>query len=184
MAIEKLSDGTQQIAAFLALPAWCGEDYERFWGHVNYTGKVVLDIGADYGSTASFFLKKGASQIIAVEGNKENFNQLKANAKNIPSVIPIERRVESPKQFEELILEYEPDILKADCEGCEVYLADIQDSIFSKVTSYVLEVHTESIWGRLESKFKRLNYEIVHKDKWTPWAPNFGAMIIHAIRRQ
>lgn len=178
MTIEKPSDGTQQIASFLSLPAWGGEDFERFWGHVNYKDKVVLDIGADYGSTASFFLKKGASRVIAVEGNKEYFDRLKANAKDVPSVVPVERWVKTPKQFEELILEYEPDILKADCEGCEVHLADVQNSIFSKVPSYVLEVHSETIWGRLNDKFKGLKYEIVHKDKWCP-----AAMIIHAKRK-
>lgn len=45
-------------------PFWCklfnippppyGEDYDHHWGYTSFNGKTVLDLGADYGSTAHF----------------------------------------------------------------------------------------------------------------------------------
>ena len=35
------------------------EDYDFQWGKIDYKGKTVLDLGADIGSTADFFLGKG-----------------------------------------------------------------------------------------------------------------------------
>lgn len=52
------------------LPSF-GEDYDKHWNYLNFKGKKILDLGADYGSTASYFLWQGAKQVIAVERNEE-----------------------------------------------------------------------------------------------------------------
>ena len=52
------------------------EDYNKMYGFLDYTNKKVIDIGADIGSTALFFLDKGANIVLAVEGNKERYKEL------------------------------------------------------------------------------------------------------------
>jgi predicted methyltransferase len=57
-----------------------GEDYSKHW-KADFKGKVVLDLGADYGSTAFYFLQKGAREVIAVEGDRILALNLAKNAK-------------------------------------------------------------------------------------------------------
>lgn len=51
-----------------SIPAIYRENYDVQWGQTNYKDTIVLDFGADVGSTASFFLQKGAKKVVAIEG--------------------------------------------------------------------------------------------------------------------
>jgi len=143
------------------------EDYERFYGKIDYKDKVVLDIGADYGSTADFFFCKGASKVIGVEGNKSIFDQLKKNAEYIPELFPIFLYVDNSKQISDLLEEYRPDIVKIDCEGCEIVFLDLSNEIFSIPESYVVETHTRKIENDFKNKLLENNYKIIYYDNWT-----------------
>lgn len=143
----------------MPLKYYRGEDYESMYGSLNYENKVVLDVGADYGSTAAFFLKKGAKQIIAVEGSLNLRRNLRINAKILKSVIAINMWITHPKHFETLITTYHPDIVKVDCEGCETNLFKISNIIFNQVPEYIIETHSNTLQEELKEKCKENNYE-------------------------
>lgn len=78
------------------------------WGFVDPAGKRVLDIGADWGSTAEFFLKRKAKHVVAVESDKQLFRQLVRNSKKIDSVTPVFLFVNSAERLEMLIEKFKP----------------------------------------------------------------------------
>jgi len=85
---------------------------------MDYKNKFVLDIGADYGSTADFFLKKGAYRVIAVEKDPEYYKGLSLFSEGRP-ITPLHIEIKTIKDILDLIVKYKPDIVKIDCEGCE-----------------------------------------------------------------
>ena len=155
------------------------DNYERDYGFVDYRGKVVLDIGADYGTTAAYFLRRGAASVVAVEGDEQYFTLLQKNVGEVPEVTPINCWISSPHDFENLIMTYRPDILKADCEGCELHLLNVPDRILRKVPEFLLEVHNTELWERFRRKFQALGYTITHVDLWTG-----EVRIVHAMPTQ
>ena len=156
----KDAHGLQGLDARIA--AIHDEDYESHWGKIEYDGKVVLDVGADIGSTADFFLRKGAMKVIAVEGSKVCFEKLKINANAIKAITPVSLFVNRPDQIECLILKTAPDIVKMDIEGCEANLFQISDEIFKKVPEYVVEVHSRALLSMMLEKCAKNNYRVVN----------------------
>lgn len=155
-----------------------GEDfyfYDRTWGKATYTNKVVLDIGADVGSTADYFLQKGASKVIAVEADENYFRGLLENCRRpeFSSVEPLLLKVCSPEDIEMLIDTYTPDIVKSDCEGCESVFEGVQNEILRKVPEYIIECHGDNI-ERLRKKFREAGFEEVG---FNPWA-GYSATVI------
>lgn len=126
------------------------EDYDLHWGFPDFTGKIVADFGADSGGTPSYFLHRGAKQVIAISGRAE-YDGLVANIKKFGwegRVIPINCWVSSSKDFIDIIEKYKPDILKCDldpetrtCKLCEWYLHDCPDEVLKKVPEIMVEWH-------------------------------------------
>ena len=172
---------------------WGNEDYEVHWGFADYKDKVILDIGADYGSTADFFLHKGARNVIAIECHPEHFQRLEALAKENPGMVAINMRIASATDFLVLLKQYDVDIMKVDCEGCEAWLLELDDVALSQVPEYLVEIHSresaeifgnlhpygdlEELRGRLLKKFKCCGFEIVREFKYCS-----AVWVIHAIR--
>ena len=153
------------------------EDYDLMYGRADYHNKIVLDVGADWGSTALFFLSRGARQVISVECNPELVEQLRKTAENKP-IIALGMKVRSIGDWEHLINTYNPDIIKSDCEGCEESLLTINDGIFRKVREYVIEAHGKGIIIAFKEKFERLKYRIA--DIYTYMGD--AATIFYAVR--
>lgn len=135
------------------------EDYQDLYGFVDYKDKVVLDIGADYGSTASFFFERGAKTVYGVERNKWMVKKMRKNAEKMGNLIPILLDVSCSNQFDKLLL-LTPDIVKVDCEGCEEYLLEVGDSLLSTVNEYIIETHTRELLDAFVNKFEHAGYEI------------------------
>jgi len=144
-----------------SIPPIHDEDYESHWGKINYRGKVVLDIGADVGSTADFFLKKGAKMVIAVEGSKLCFEQLRANASLMRNVVPLFIFIENPEQIESLIQKWMCDVVKIDIEGGELNLLKIEDEVFRRVPEFIVELHSDNLFKMMLRKCVRNNYRIM-----------------------
>lgn len=143
------------------------ENYEKEYGFVDYSDKRVLDVGADVGSTADFFLRKGATEVIAVEGNKKFYAKLKLNAQKIKGIKPVFLWIKCGRHFESLIKKHRPDIMKVDCDdpgkktGCEKYLFEIPNKTFSLVPEYIIEAHTHSTFNAMKKKCEKNGYKIV-----------------------
>jgi len=136
------------------------ENYEECWGYVDYKGKTVLDLGADYGSTAYYFLKKGAKAVVAVEGDEALASKLKRNYGEDARVSCVTKWISSSKDFEELIRTYPCDIVKVDIEGAEVHLEKVSYEALLSVNEWLIETHTQEIYDTLIRLFLKLKFKV------------------------
>jgi len=127
---------------------------------IDYDDLRVLDIGADIGSTASFFLERGAKEVIAVEREKSLFVHLENNASQYPKITPVYLDVCSPEVIATLLEWHLPDIVQMDCEGCEINLMGVDKEVLRIPTMYIIEVH----------KCKFMTVQPIPKD-WTENVP-------------
>jgi precorrin-6B methylase 2 len=125
------------------IPPVFREDYNLHWNFTSFRNKVVLDLGADYGSTAYYFLQKGASKVIVVEGDPNLASKLKTNSKKFQKIIPVELFIDSSEKIEKLISHYHPDLVKVDIEGYERLLLNVKNIV--DVNEWLIEAHTEEL---------------------------------------
>jgi len=134
-------------------------------------------VGADYGSTASFFLQKGAERVIAVESDPILFKELFSNFEGENKVIPVLLEVSNRENLEDLISKFKPDVLKLDCEGCEVYLTTMTVSALLDVSEYLVETH-EHIGRETKLQIEQLFDKIRYVHETYEVLP--GVEVVHA----
>jgi len=137
-----------------------GENYDENWGRVSYKDKTVLDLGADYGSTAYYFLKKGAKRIIAVEGDKSLALKLVHNYGKDARVTCVQKWINGSEDIEELIKLYPSDLVKVDIEGAEKHIAYIPSETLLSINEWLIEVHTKGIYDELSKVFLKLGFKV------------------------
>lgn len=172
------------------LKPWHNENFGRSYGHLDFEGKIVLDVGADYGSTASFFLQKGAKEVIAVESYEPDAAALEVYAESEPRVIAIIKHISCAEDFREILRKYKKiDLATIDCEGCEFFILGLEGIYFSSIPEYFIELHNLSNARRCNNpregpndlrdlfakKLERngFNFEIFYQQrnmKWMIWA--------------
>ena len=156
---------------------WASMSAKRHWSGIDCADKMVLDIGADYGATADFFLRQGARLVVAVESNAELAKQLAILATERSGLIALHQHVTSADDFRVLFDTWDPEVVKVDCEGCECALLELEDSWFSRPALYAVETHgpeqaerdgnpfplssAEALHQFLLLKFQRCGYEVV-----------------------
>src|SRR5947209_934641 len=137
-------------------------DYELFYNVFNFTGSIVLDAGADYGSTAKFFLEKGCKEVICVESNDTIWPALLENAKRDSRIKPMKLEINTANHWRELIgIKPTPDIFKVDCEYCEKGLLEVEDEIIKTVPRWMIETHSKTLYRAMIKKFVDMKYYIV-----------------------
>lgn len=161
-------------------------DYELHWGLrppiIDYHNKVILDLGADFGSTAIFFLEHGAKQVIAVEGDNKLGKELIEGCKESSRIIPFHMFINSSKQIEQFILNYKPDIAKIDIEGYESCILEMKPKIVSLVQEWMIEYHSDDLKEKLINFFQNLYYihtriPYICSGKW--WVSHFKRVNPH-----
>jgi precorrin-6B methylase 2 len=156
------------------IPPLSNEDYDEHWGFTDFKGKTVLDIGADYGSTAYYFLLKGARKVVAVEGNPKFAKKLSYNFRNNHSVVSIVGFVKTGRQLDALIAFARPDLVKVDIEGDEVCLLEAR--LLKKPKEWLVEAHTDEIYKALLETFEASGFHTTSRHYVN------GLKIIHARR--
>jgi len=131
----------------------CNENYDKLWGYTCFEGKSVLDVGADYGSTAYYFHKRGAKKVVAVEGDHKRATALKKFALTSDFVIPVETFVTSGADFLSLMDQWKPEIVKVDIEGSESLLLKLSEGELSLVPEWLIECHSDEIYQKLKRRF-------------------------------
>jgi len=137
------------------------EDYDPQYGKISYVGMRVLDVGADYGSTADYFLRRGAREVIAVEANEYYYNILCENAKEVAGIVPVFMSVSTGADASCLLQEYKPDVLKVDCEGCERAFLLVEDWLFALPQAWVVETHSPELEASFLDAFERIGYRVL-----------------------
>ncbi len=127
--------------------------YDYLWSYsmFDFTNKSVLDIGSDIGSSAIFFLMNNANFVYLYDINKNykaTYNRLKKQA----------YRNEIFRNSDWLnknkLLSTDADILKMDCEGCELQL--LSDSLLRKYKEFSIALHKPPLDNYQFEKFKKL----------------------------
>jgi len=149
-------------------PLWCrlrnipaplyGKDYDHHWGYTSFAGKIILDLGADYGSTVHFFLSRGAKKVVAVEGNPDFASKLKGWYGLDRRVTCIERWISSANDLKELLEKYQVDVAKVDIVGAERYLLGVPQKLLCGVDEWLIQSHPLKTASDLMAKFERLGF--------------------------
>ena len=160
------------------VPPWFGCNYEEHWRYINPKDKVILDLGCDSGSSMSWFFEKGAKKVIGVDGDPEKWPAILENYGNDPDAVCLKILIENSQQINELIEQYEPDLVKSDIEGAEMAFLELNIETASKVKEYIIEAHRNSecdIAKELTYFFVKLGYDTRIYD--------YYGSIIYALRR-
>ncbi len=144
------------------------EGYEAHWGYADFKDKIILDLGADYGSTTSWFFQKGAKKIVAVECDRERFNKLLQNYGNDNDVVCIREKILSGVQIDDLIRKYNPNIIKFDIEGDEIHILELSKDEIASVKEILIEYHGTGVLEKLSNFFTGMGFNV--KNCWVnPW---------------
>lgn len=153
-------------------------DYAQEYGGVDYTDAVVLDVGADYGTTADFFLERGARRVIMLERRDIWIPKLEEKAAN-DERLSYEGRLSS-ENADWLVTG--ADIVKADCEGCERMLLALHDDVVRTPRAWIMEVHARWIHEAFRLRFGELGYTVTVPKAWPNNPPTRHRAIIQAVR--
>ncbi len=145
-----------------------GEDFNYHYGlkDLDWNNKIVLDLGADFGSTAKCFLEKGAKKVYAIEGDRELFTKLAGLCsmdENKYTIIPMMMFINDSKDFIKLISNIKCDICKMDIEGYEKHMIDVPNSIIREIKEYVIETHYNIDRDKIIDKFLKIGYELIDR---------------------
>jgi radical SAM superfamily enzyme YgiQ (UPF0313 family) len=139
------------------VPPLASENYDWHWNYLSFKGKTVLDLGADYGSTADYFLKHGATNIIIVEGNRDYVTKFNRFLGHEPRIKPLWFWIEKAQDIDFLIRQYAPDIVKVDIEGDEQLLLDAN---VGKVPEWLVETHTLKLHREVGKFFMSCGFKV------------------------
>jgi predicted RNA methylase len=152
-----------------------GEDYSHHWP-INVQGKTIIDFGADYGSTAYYFMRKGALRVICVEGNPTLYRQLQANMRFLPNCVAVYKNIESPDDFSQVLVNT-AETVKIDIEGAEKHLMEVQPSLLQQHYEWIIELHRNLDKKRFTRHFQIAGFDVVNVFPY-----GFGLTIIHFQR--
>ena len=128
------------------------EEPNDHWYFLKPNGKIVLDLGCNkfYSSisTAQWFIENGAEKLIGVDLTLNDYSH-----ENYISHIDV---IDSTFKIENL-LKYNPQLIKSDIEGAEVYFEPIQS--LPSVEEIAIEYHSEHLKGLMERKLKEWGFE-------------------------
>jgi predicted RNA methylase len=136
------------------------EDYSAHWRTLKITNETILDLGADYGTTADYFLRMGAKNIVAVESEKEIFGGLFEYGQRNLLVKAIHKKVESGKDINTLLKRWQPTVVKCDIEGDEQAFLTASPTLLKGIKQFVIETHNTTVENSLRSFFKDLGFHV------------------------
>lgn len=176
------------MSELLEIKPMTGEDYDCHWNYTDFNNKTILDIGADYGSTAYWFLKRGAKKVVAVEADDGHFKTLELNVGSglLGETESIHLCVCQPSDYNILIATYKPDIVKIDIEGHERPLLEADKEIVKSVPEYLIETHTDAIFCNLATMFRELGYKVefaTHTDTIDTFGIKTSVDVLYAYRK-
>ena len=151
------------------------EDYSHHWP-LDVKGKTVIDIGADYGSTAYYFMSKGAIRVICVEGNPTLYRQLQANMRFLPNCVSVYRNIQSPADFTD-ILRNTAETVKVDVEGAEKHLLQVEPSLLQQHYEWIIEMHRNLDKKEFIDYFQSARFDVVNMFPYS-----IGLTIVHFLR--
>jgi hypothetical protein len=146
------------------------EEPSDHWGFLNVKDAVVLDLGCGLFhstiSTPNYFFNQGAKTVIGVD-SEGVIQGLEPQVNLNPNFISHSELIQSTEQLIRYI-NYNPDIIKCDIEGAEIYFKDIP--VLNNVKHIGIEYHNNELKHLCLHKLKEWEfnyysfYQITHNN--------------------
>jgi predicted RNA methylase len=136
------------------------EDYSAHWRTLKIANETILDLGADYGTTADYFLRMGAKNVVAVESEKEEFGGLFEYGQRNLLVKAVHKKVTTGKDVDALLRRWKPTVVKCDIEGDEKAFLEASPKLLKTIPQYVIETHNSTVENALRCFFQTLGFHV------------------------
>jgi len=165
------------------------ENPENHWRFLNCENKIVMDMGCSFWdsswndgwlSSAQYFVSKGASKLIGFDCAMQDIIRYNEMYNGDAKWEIFHLCVDNELQLRELIEKYQPQVIKCDIEGAEIYFDNIEKEVMECVDEIAIEYHNEPTrimcenkineWGFNNSQFYQLGeYDINYVGVWHLW---------------
>ena len=136
----------------------------------DYKDKVILDIGAEVGTSAEFFLNRGAKFVWCVEGDQRLVNLGNSNivrhylgrAQMLPAMW-----IKTPWDFEQLFCMYgwegpqKVNLIKIDIEGWECCMLSMNEDILAAQQEFIIDIHGKHLTKLIGAKLVKCGYKLL-----------------------
>jgi hypothetical protein len=163
------------------------ENPTEHWSNIqNIQDKTVLDLGCGWlfqphESTPEYFINRGANKVIGVDASCGEIEKLK---QTYPNHTFICKTITSAENLIDLILEYNPSVIKMDIEGYESHMKYITPEQFSCVEEIAIEYHNPECKKILIEKLNEFSFEIFAINQFGWFCTDINQMgIMHAKRK-
>jgi hypothetical protein len=141
------------------------------WKYVDVFDKILIDFGCgrwehveyrdkSWPTTPEYFVQRGAKKVIGIDSDSNEINWFNQNYNNDSRYAFEVLAINSSENFKHIFEKYNPSSIKCDIEGNEVFLLDLDESIFKNIKSIYIETHSKSLFDKIKNKFTNLNYNI------------------------
>ena len=149
------------------------------YGSVDYHHKVVLDLGADVGSTADYFLQKGAVKVFAVEGDAGLFSRLCRNIKTVlqderfERVAPMCCQIRDPETLAGILFQTQPQVVKMDLDSeGHIWERDLipklPDNVLRIAGEWLVECHQRYSFNDVAARLRAAQFTLLRDELWAP----------------
>lgn len=144
--------------------------YEH-WSFLDVKDKTVLDMGCSFYdatynpgmlSSAEWFVQTGATIVIGFDANPYEVDKYNVVYRNNPKYKVFKLFVDSSEKIKDL-LKYNPEVIKCDIEGGEIYFNDITKEEMECVQQIGIEYHDEATKQMCESKLSEWGFDFVEQ---------------------
>jgi len=153
-------------------------DYPLEYGRLEVAGQAVLDLGAERGTTAQYFLARGARTVFVSEIDVRCLERLGRVAAVDPRVRLLPPLL-TPSDYDAWMRTYAPSRVKVDIEGAEVHLLECSEAAFRTPAAYAIETHTPALHARLLARLGRCDYQITITRQFRS---NPNVQVLYAVR--
>jgi hypothetical protein len=134
------------------------------WGFLDVKDKMVLDLGCGINSehtpTPWYFInEKKAKYVVGVDSDNNSYQWFKQNFV-VKNFIPIMDMVDRWEKIRMYIDYWQPEVIKMDIEGAEIYMNAVDVSHFKGVKEIGIEYHNLSCLLSCENKLKEAGFKL------------------------
>jgi len=144
--------------------------YEH-WSFLDVKDKTVLDMGCSFYdatynpgmlSSAEWFVQTGATIVIGFDANSYEVDKYNVVYRNNPKYKVFKLFVDSTEKIRDL-LQYNPEVIKCDIEGGEIYFKDITKDEMEFVEQIGIEYHDEETKKMCEVKLSEWGFDFIEQ---------------------
>ena len=114
------------------------KEYSRYYSSISYLEEIVIDWGADIGSSAIYFLSKGARKVYCYEVDKSKIKKF-----NVVKDMPEFKQFDLRDTVEYNIPNAKGTILKMDIEGSEAKV--LSEEYLNHFSKFIIALHPQQI---------------------------------------